>query len=333
MGARRFVPYHELGDTPNVIVDGGPTPSTVLTLSHWPGSPTPADLLDDTSAQIAFRALDRPAVLDGIEAVSNNHFDQDGLASAFALVEPEQAVGRRELLIDVATAGDFATFESRTAMRLTFAIAAFADRDRSPLDAATFAADYALECAALYGAMLPRLTAVLDDPEALRPLWAAEDAHLDRSLRAIDAGEIQIEEVPELDLAVVHVPDDWPALPTTRFANQRTDAVHPAAVNQSTERLRILVVRGRRYRVELRYETWVMFRSRATMPRPDLRILATQLGSLEPGVARWSADSPGAITPMLTCSDDSGLAPDQFRAHLESFLTTAPAAWDPYARP
>ena len=76
MHALRFVAYDHLGDTPNVVVDGSPTASTRLTLSHWPGSPTPVDLLADLSAQIAFHALDRPASLfDGIEAVSNNHFD------------------------------------------------------------------------------------------------------------------------------------------------------------------------------------------------------------------------------------------------------------------
>jgi hypothetical protein len=332
VNARRFVPYHELGDTPNVIVDGGPTASTVLTLSHWPGSPTPPDLLEDTSAAIAFRALDEPAVLGDISAVSNNHFDQDGLMSAFALIEPEQALPRRDLLIDVATAGDFATFTSRTAMRLAFAIAALADARRSSLPASTFDRDYSLECAALYRAVLPRVGELVDDPGSVRSLWEAEDAHLDRSLRAIDAGTITIEEDAALDLAIVHVPGDWAVQPTTRFANARTDVVHPAAVNQSTSRLRILVVHGRRYRVELRYETWVMFRSRPTLLRPDLRILATELDALEPGSTRWAADSPGAITPVLSSSDDSGLSPDAFRAHLQTFLATAPVAWDPYAR-
>jgi len=113
----RFVGYHRLADTPNVVVDGSPTASTVLTLSHWPGSPTPEHLLDDLSAQIAFRALAEPSLFDGIGAVSNNHFDQDGLTSAFALVSPDEAMERREQLIDIASAGDFATFTERSSMR------------------------------------------------------------------------------------------------------------------------------------------------------------------------------------------------------------------------
>ena len=79
----RFVPYHELGDRPNVVVDGAAAPSTVLTLSHWPGSPTPPELLDDLSAQIAFHTLAEPERFAGVDLVSNNHFDQDGLVSAF----------------------------------------------------------------------------------------------------------------------------------------------------------------------------------------------------------------------------------------------------------
>ena len=38
----RFVPYHELGDRPNVVVDGAAAPSTVLTLSHWPSLSPPS---------------------------------------------------------------------------------------------------------------------------------------------------------------------------------------------------------------------------------------------------------------------------------------------------
>jgi hypothetical protein len=134
-----FVPYHLLGDTPNVVVDGSATDATVLTLSHWPGSPTPVEVRDDLSAQIALHALDHPEWFTGVEAVSNNHFDQDGLAAAFALVEPDGARQRAALVVDLAAAGDFATFRTRDGARLAMAVAAFADESRSPLDPAVFA--------------------------------------------------------------------------------------------------------------------------------------------------------------------------------------------------
>src|SRR3954451_20485008 len=111
----RFLPYADTVDLPNVIVDGAANVGTRLTLSHWPGSPTPPELLADLSAEIAFRAADEPERFAGLEVVSNNHFDQDGLASVYALVEPDGARARREHVIDVARAGDFGTFTSRDA--------------------------------------------------------------------------------------------------------------------------------------------------------------------------------------------------------------------------
>jgi hypothetical protein len=64
-------------------------------------------------------------------------------------------------------------------------------------------------------------------------------------------------------------------------------------------------------------------------PRPDLRLLAARLDECEPGPASWTADGPGALTPHLR-ADRSELPPEVVRAEVESFLASAPAAWDPY---
>ena len=322
----RFVPYDDLDGTANVVVDGAAAPNTRLTLSHWPGSPTPVELRDDLSAQIAFRALERPEVLDGIDVVSNNHFDQDGLASVFALVEPEAALARRDRVIDVARAGDFGGFADRDSARVAIAIAAY--ENTSPLTGS-----YPEIVAALYGELLPRFTEWLDDPSRARSLWEAEDAHLGESMDAIARGVVAIEEVPELDLAVVTVPDDWSARATHRFTQQWTEAVHPMAVNHATDRLRILLVQGHRYRLELRYESWVMFVSHAVLPRPDLAPLAAALTTSETKDATWEADPPGALTPQLRLAggDESALTREQVRRRVEAFLADAPTAWDPFA--
>ena len=203
----RFHPYHLLGDTPNVIVDGSATPSTVLTLSHWPGSPTPLDLQDDLSAQIAVRAIEQGALPAGVALVSNNHFDQDGLAGVALLTLGDEAWRRREQLVDLARAGDFGTFADRGAMRVAMALAAFDDPARSPLDPAVFAGGYEAQCAALYEATLPQVLAMLDDPASVRPWWDDEDAHLEASMQALASGTATLDGVPEVDLAVVTVPE------------------------------------------------------------------------------------------------------------------------------
>ena len=39
--AMKFIPYHQLAKTPNIVVDGEAQQGTLLTLSHWPKSGTP----------------------------------------------------------------------------------------------------------------------------------------------------------------------------------------------------------------------------------------------------------------------------------------------------
>lgn len=324
----RFVPDHLTAGIPNVVVDGSPNADTVLTLSHWPGMPTPPELRDDLSAQIAFRALAQPSRFEGVDAVTNNHFDQDGLAGIFTLTHPDLATGHRDLLIDIARAGDFGTYESRHAARLAMAIAALDDDDRSPLPSDTLSLPYPQRCAALYEWALPRLGDVLSDPAAWHDLWRDEDAHLEESLAAIRAALVTIDDHPAVDLAVVHVPESWSQRGTHRFTQRWDEAVHPMAINCSTDRFRVMLIQGHRYRVELRYESWVMFMSRPVLPRPDLRDLAVELNELEPGGARWQADRPGALTPKLSLVDDveSGLPPAGFVSAVERFLAQAPPA-------
>src|SRR5215831_6612408 len=119
----RFSPYKE-ATIPNIVVDGSANEKTVLTLSHWPKSGTPRELKADTSAEIALKYLASPRFHVESEIVTNNHFDQDGLVGVFALIDPTTATRHRDLLIDIASAGDFGVFKSREAARINFAVSA-----------------------------------------------------------------------------------------------------------------------------------------------------------------------------------------------------------------
>ena len=327
--AREYVAYFEVGDTPNVVVDGAALPSTVLTLSHWPGAPTPDALRADLSAEIAFRYLEQPELHVDARVVSNNHFDEDGLMSIYALTEPRAATERRVLVEDVARAGDFGTFRSRDAARVSFAISAVADPARSPLGAAFFARPYEQVAHGLYVELLARVPALLDDVDAHRDLWADEDAALARSERAVDTGEVTIEERPEVDLAIVRVPESFAAHEVHRFTQHRHARVHPMAVHNRTSMLRVATICGPSYEVAFRYETWVQLVTRRPAPRVDLAPLAAHLDERETGAARWTFDGVDQITPTLR-SDDSSLAPSDFLDALVAHLETAPPAWDPY---
>src|SRR5262245_42616450 len=123
----QFLPYARCRSVPHVIVDGAATDNTMLTLSHWPRSSTPLGLRGDTSTAIVFNYLDRPDFHVAAEAVSNNHFDEDGLVGILALLQPALAQQHRDLLIDVAGAGDFGIYSRRQAARIAFTIAAFSN--------------------------------------------------------------------------------------------------------------------------------------------------------------------------------------------------------------
>jgi len=327
----RYEPYEAAASVPNVVVDGAPNPSTVLSLTHWPGFPAPNGLAADLSAQMVFRYLCSPTLLHGVaDVVTNNHFDQDGLVSAFALTNPEQALSRRILLEDVAAAGDFATYRDRRAARLSMLLAAYADPERSPL--APLPADYQETCGLLYSELLERLPELIDGLEDHRELWNEEDSQLSASEAALAAGDVLVEEHPEVDLAVVTIDDRTAGWSGHRFAGAQFDGIHPMALHNATERFALLLVHGRHYRFVYRYETWVQYQSRRPRARVDLVELAEQLTSLEADGTTWRADPAGALTPQLQPTGDaeSSIDPATVVSLVERHLAEAPSAWDPY---
>jgi len=329
----RYAPYAELTGRPHVVVDGSAQAGAVLTLSHWPHSPTPPELRADTSAEIAFRYLDTPAAHVDVPLVTNNHFDQDGLVAVFALVDPAAARARRDRCVDVAAAGDFAHCRDRDSARLAAAIAAYADEAVSPLADALAGLGYAERVARLYQELLPRLPDLLDRPAATRDLWADDDALLDATERAFATGAATVEEVPDLDLAVVTVARDRLPKPVRRFTRIDREPLHPVAVHARTERMRVLTVQGRRCDLRFRYETWVQHVSRPLPPRVDLAPLAEELTATETDGGRWRFDGVEHLTPRLRRVDgaDTTIDPAELRRRVEEHLRRAPPAWDPFA--
>jgi hypothetical protein len=328
--ALSFAPYHELAGRPNVVVDGSPAEGTVLCLSHWPGIEAPEALRADLSAEMAFRYLRSFDLHDPATLVSNNHFDQDGLVSLYALASPAEALPRERLLVDVARAGDFAIYEDRRAARASMVVAAYATPERSPIT--DLPGDYAEATAVLYEEMLARLPGLCDDPGPYRELWAEEDESLSASEALLAGGGATIDEVPDVDLAVVTVEGDGPRAGGHRFGSMWELGLHPMAICGATERGAVLVIRGRSYELTYRYESWVQYQTKRPRPRVDLGDLVERLNAEESGGGRWVADPVSALTPKLRLdgAEGSSIAPVEFRSLLESHLRTASPTWNPY---
>jgi hypothetical protein len=327
-----YLPYAEAARSPNIVVDGASNGQGVLTLSHWPKSGTPWPLKADTSVGIVFNYLDNPDWHRDVPPVTNNHFDEDGLVSVFCLIEPEHALARRDLLIEVSKAGDFTASKSREAARIAFAIARLGDRALSPWGADSFPRDYDEYCAFVYARLLGEFGALIEDVEGHRALWAEEDALLEASEGAFLSGEATIEERRDVDLAIVRVPAGWPDRPAHRYAQHLNVAIHRMAAYNRTACNRVALLCGNRVNFSYRYESWVQLVSHRPPRRVDLSPLAARLTEMD-NVA-WRFDGVEDTTPSLRPEGDrSSLDHERFLDALVQSLREGKDAWNPYDDP
>jgi len=329
----KFTPYAAARTLPNIVVDGPPLPSTVLSLSHWPNNQSPPEVRRDTSTATVFAYLDTPHLHQDVAWATSNHFDEDGLFSMYAVTEPERALDDRELLIAASFAGDFGVVTNPEGARLCFAVEALTDPEVSPLPAEVFAEPDRVS--ALYTALLESLPPLLRDLRTGWPrygdLWALQDEHLTASRALLADGVVTLVESPALDLAVVRIPSYLRRRTVRRYLVDESAAVHPFAINSATRCSRILRVQGNHYEFEYRYESWVQLATRRVALRVRLEGLATRLNELEGGPG-WVAEDPTGTAPRLYRPDGtaSTIDLDSFLLELEAALTSAPVAWDPY---
>jgi hypothetical protein len=325
----KYLPYSQLSGVPNIIVDGAAQEDTVLTLSHWPGAGSPSRFQADTSTEMVLNYLATPGakkeLAPRVNAVSNNHFDEDGLCAVWAMLHPKLALEHRDLLIDVATAGDFSTYRRPQAAKVVFTVRSYADPMHSPL-AGELEKDDGTG-SGRYQAILPLLKGFLDDTDRYGPYWSAEWAAMLESKTAMVMGEVELHEIPSVDLAVARTPM----------------ALHPMVLYNQTERLRVLMASpGGGYSLRYRYETWVQFVSRQVMPRVDLLPVLPRLQSLEHADVTWTFDGIAVPTPVLQplgpdgLPGDSSLSLDTLIDELVAFYSErqdeAGLQWDPFGQ-
>src|SRR2546423_8886002 len=120
----KFEYYHNsLADVPKLSLDG--TVDNKIHFSHWKGNETPASVKADTSTEIALNVVSSPNLNEltkGIDLVTNNHFDTDGVLSVWTMLNGERAQPLRDKLIAAAEAGDFSELSTPAAVRASIVI-------------------------------------------------------------------------------------------------------------------------------------------------------------------------------------------------------------------
>jgi hypothetical protein len=325
----RYIPYGpELEGVPNVIVDGRGNDATVLVLSHWPRNKTPPELKADSSTEIAInylRSAERETYRHGAEAVSNNHFDVDGLMSLWAVLNPEAALERADLLIATGECGDFDRWSGERATKVNCALYGLESLPASPVRLGLGAIrDYLERTAYLYTETLPFVPRLLDDVDSFEEYWRPEYEKVERGRELFARGEATVQEVSDIDLAVFTLPHE----------------VHDMALYEQTDCTRVALVIGeQRYQVRYRYESWVEFQSRPVLPRIDLRPFAAFLMTFEGNAGEWVADEVQRSLPRMRLrgpeggTSPSSLTPGLFLRQLANYLRenaeNAELTWSP----
>jgi hypothetical protein len=277
---------------PHLSVDGM-TP-TGPNLSHWPGNRTPGKWRADLSTGIALRFAraawaEQDEFLGDAGIVLNDHYDTDGFGSLLAILRPEVALEREDLLLAAAATGDFGRWHTWRSFAIDRIVARLAVPE-SPV-AATFRGIGGADELALrrYEWLLEHAARVLDEPTTFAALYedelAAVEHEIDQGLR----GALDRRLWRDLDFSVVTSPG-----PRRRMTLNTLASAHRVLhVEQAAD--------GPRYRYHDRTESWFDLVTFQPQPRLDLRPLATHLAELEPAHdgASWNADAPTEPIPEL----------------------------------
>lgn len=303
-----------------VSVDGN-APGRI-NLSHWPGNRTPVYFRHDLSTGSVLllnQYSSRAGVLQGITTVTNNHWDTDGLCSAWALLEPEKALKHQQTLLAAAMAGDFEMFTTPEGVKIDLTLTALTKNPHSPVFSGKFGTD--LECReAQYAHGLELLPRLLENPDLHADWFAREYWTIQKDMRSIREEEAQLQELSgNASVALL--------------ASERM--LHRAAVNTMVQADRIVVCvpaeNAWLYELRLSTRSWFQLKSRPYQRRPDWTPLVNELNGLAPNQAgQWVAEDWRDPSPTMKFADAKGnlapcaTRPEEVCASINAFFSKYP---------
>lgn len=294
----RFEFYHPgLAATAKLSVDG--TVSNSIHFSHWEGNQTPAEVKADTSTEIALNlvaAPNRNMLTQGIDLVTNNHFDTDGVLSVWTVLTGERSLELRNELISAAEAGDFSEFSSVAGVRASIVIQgadqASPDNDSGSPLAKMLSGTNVDDEALAYELVLPEVENVLRHIDRYEALWGDAWAQIAAALESFEAGRSRVEEFPAKNVSVVTLS---PELFTNSGFSPTRHAPPFTAISHYAKGQLFLIATpaggGWVYRLDYPYYSWAETVNRPRIDRRDLGETLARLNEMEPGSGgRWQPD-------------------------------------------
>lgn len=325
----RFEFYTEgLENVPKLSVDG--TVDNSIHFSHWEGNNTPTEVRADTSTEIALNLVaspNRAALTQGIELVTNNHFDTDGVLSCWTVLTGERSLAYRDLLISAAEAGDFSEFSSDDGVRVSIAIqgsdqASSNNDDGSPL-ARLLAGAEVDDDARAYDLVLPKVEHLLTNINAYESLWREGWDSVVAALESFEKGKSKVGE--HADISVITLAPEL--FDGAGFSPTRHSAPYTAISKFAKGKLFLIAIpttSGWFYRIDYPYYSWADTVVRPRIPRRDLSPALEWLNSNERNPdGRWQSDNH-EMTSAVKFLDNAGtlaasrLEPDEVAEVLQN---------------
>jgi len=333
----RFEFYHSgLENTPKLSVDGTVDENSIH-LSHWEGNHTPPELRADTSTEIALNlvaAANKNELTGGIDLVTNNHFDTDGVLSVWTVLTGERALDLREQLIAAAEAGDFSEFTSENGVRASIVIqgadqASSNNETVSPL-ARMLSGENTLNDARCYELVLPEVERVLTQTDYYEPLWRAGWDQIEQALESFARGSSAVTEFPEAGLSLVTLAPEL--FSASGFDPTRHAAPYTAISHHAHGKLFVIAVptvNGWMYRIDYPYHSWAETVVRPRIRRRDLTSLFVQLNQLEQIPAgKWQVDDSEMTSAGKFLATDGVAAASKLTPDIVASIVCAELAGD-----
>lgn len=311
----RFEFYHPgLDDVPKLSVDG--TVDNAIHFSHWQGNETPAELKADTSTEIALNLVAAPnqnELTQGIELVTNNHFDTDGVLSVWTVLAGERALDLRDKLIPAAEAGDFSEFTNEDAVRASIAIQGSdqvtpGEESGSPL-ARQLAGPGITDDAHSYELVLPEIEKLLTQTDNYEALWRPAWERIERAIESFERGKSWVTEFSDGISLVTLAPEVFSA---NGFNPTRHAAPYTAISRYAKGQLFIITTPldiGSAYRIDYPYYSWAETIVRPHIPRRDFSTVLAALNRLETGrEGSWKPDNGEMTSAIKFLGTDGRLA-------------------------
>jgi hypothetical protein len=295
----RFEFYTEaLDNVPKLSVDG--TIDNSIHFSHWQGNTTPAEVKADTSTEIALNLVaspNRSELTKGIDLVTNNHFDTDGVLSVWTVLTGERALAHRELLIAAAEAGDFSEHSSDDGVRVSIAIqgsdqASPNNDDGSPL-ARLLAGEEVDDDARAYELVLPEVERLLTNINDYESLWREGWNNIAAAIDSFERGKSSVIEYADSRVSVVTLAPEL--FDGAGFSPTRHAAPYTAISKFAKGALFLIAIPtagGWFYRLDYPYYSWAETVVRPRIERRDLsdalELLNGQEGNRD---GRWQIDN------------------------------------------